>query len=61
MIQLATAPDAGRAFRPAGSEEKGAGQEFQRRGGHAWPFISRKLLRPQPASEVRPTANSIGS
>ncbi|WP_048438346.1 hypothetical protein [Caenimonas sp. SL110] len=61
MIQLATAPDAGRAFRPAGSEEKGAGQEFQRRGGHAWPFISRKLARPQQPSDTKATAASSGS
>ncbi|MES2631703.1 MAG: hypothetical protein V4669_01960 [Pseudomonadota bacterium] len=61
MIQLATAPDAGRAFRPAGSEEKAAGQEFQRRAGHAWPFISRQVARPQQSAASKPTATSSGS
>ncbi len=56
MIQLATAPTAGRSFRPVEGEDKGAGQEFQRRGGHAWPFISRRSVRTPTPSDSKPAA-----
>ena len=59
MIQLATAPDAVRSFRPAEGEAKGAGQENQRRSSHAWPFISR--LAHKPGQQAAPRAHSADS
>lgn len=57
MIQLATSPDAARAFRPVQGEGKPEGQEFQRRSGHPWPFISRAVRAQQPTT-TKPNASS---
>jgi hypothetical protein len=66
MIQLASAPDADKAFRPAvQAEEKAAGRESQEaprsRSGHAWPFLSRYAARPQQDNPNKPTGSASGS
>jgi hypothetical protein len=52
MIQLANDPNASRmSFRPVQNDNKGRNPEHQRkRGGHAWPFLSRHAGHPAPGA-----------
>lgn len=63
MIQLATAPNAGRtSYRPAPSDGKGTTIDAHRaRTGHSWPFPSRYTVRPTQTQSQKPTANDSGS
>lgn len=61
MIQLATEASARTSHRPAQSDGKGSPLDARRgRSGHAWPFLSRYAVRPQPSTQ-KPTAADSGS
>lgn len=56
MIQLATDPNASRSH-PAGQDQQRNGSSLKRRGGHAWPFLSRQSEPALPESS-KPTGDS---
>lgn len=59
MIQLATDPHASRPnWHPAAAEAKDDTVARRSRSGHAWPFISRHVERPQGSQETKRTQGS---
>lgn len=59
MIHLANDPNASRmGFRPAQTESKGRSFDHARRGGHAWPFLSRYSGRPAPQTASKNPSDS---
>jgi len=58
MIQLATDPNASRSWRPAAHDDKRNAFSPQRRGGHAWPFLSRQPGQPVPQETSKPSSDS---
>lgn len=63
MIQLATDPTASRtSYRPQPEEQgKAQAQASQRRGGHAWPFLSQQAIRAPRRDGQKPTSSDSGS
>lgn len=63
MIQLATAPTAGRtSYRPAPSDGKGSTFDAPRdRTVRAWPFPSRYAVRATQPQSQKPAASESGS
>ncbi|RZJ25679.1 MAG: hypothetical protein EOO54_05450 [Haliea sp.] len=58
MIQLATDPNASRSWHPAAHDDKRNAFSLQRRGGHAWPFLSRQAVQPAPQPISKPSSDS---
>lgn len=61
MIQLANDPSASRTnYRPAASAGKAVVAQ-RGRTGHAWPFLSRQVVRPAQQEKQKPVASDSGS
>ncbi|RYG10953.1 MAG: hypothetical protein EON92_11640 [Burkholderiales bacterium] len=58
MIQLATDPNASRSWQAPGQENQRTTFSPQRRGGHAWPFLSRQVGQPVSRETTKPTGDS---
>ena len=62
MIQLANDPNANRpSLRSEQSDGKGSQLDRNRRGGHAWPFLSRYAAKPTQQETSKPRASDSGS